>query len=74
MGAALKFAAVARGDACLYPRGAGSMEWDTAAGEAILTAMGGYMTAETGEPIQYGNHTNGFRNGPFIAGAQSRDR
>jgi 3'(2'), 5'-bisphosphate nucleotidase len=68
MGAALKFTAVARGDACLYPRGSGSMEWDTAAGEAILLAAGGFMAAENGKPMVYGRAGANFLNGPFMAG------
>ncbi|MFM9974054.1 MAG: 3'(2'),5'-bisphosphate nucleotidase CysQ [Beijerinckiaceae bacterium] len=68
MGAAVKFMAVANGEADLYPRGTGSMEWDTAAGEAIILASGGAMLGEDGEPMIYGKVEQGFRNGPFIAG------
>ena len=68
MGAALKFTSVARNDASLYPRGTGSMEWDTAAGEAILIAAGGHMVGTDGHPLVYGKSENHFRNGPFIAG------
>lgn len=68
MGAALKFTSVASGEACLYPRGTGSMEWDTAAGEAIVLAAGGCIMSETGSPIVYGKKSENFRNGPFIAG------
>ena len=69
MGAALKFVAVARGDACLYPRGTGSMEWDTAAGEAILMAAGGHVLATEGTPLVYGKANHNFCNGSFIAGS-----
>ncbi len=72
MGAALKFAALAGGTACLYPRGSGSMEWDTAAGEALLLAAGGCMLAENGQPMVYGKRKRDFRNGPFIAGISER--
>jgi 3'(2'), 5'-bisphosphate nucleotidase len=72
MGAALKFAALSTGDACLYPRGTGSMEWDTAAGEALLLAAGGSMLAENGQPMVYGKRKQQFRNGPFIAGTNER--
>jgi 3'(2'), 5'-bisphosphate nucleotidase len=68
MGAAVKFMAVARGEADLYPRGTGSMEWDTAAGEALVLAAGGAMLGEDGKPMFYGKTTEGFRNAPFIAG------
>ncbi|MGL4637586.1 MAG: 3'(2'),5'-bisphosphate nucleotidase CysQ family protein [Beijerinckiaceae bacterium] len=72
MGAALKFAALATGEACLYPRGAGSMEWDTAAGEALLLAAGGAMLAEDGQPMIYGKNKLNYRNRPFIAGRSKR--
>jgi 3'(2'), 5'-bisphosphate nucleotidase len=68
MGAAVKFMAVATGEADLYPRGTGSMEWDTAAGEALVLAAGGAMLGEDGKPMLYGKTREGFRNGPFIAG------
>jgi 3'(2'), 5'-bisphosphate nucleotidase len=68
MGAALKFTSITRGDACLYPRGMGSMEWDTAAGEAILMAAGGHVVTQDGLPLTYGKIDQHFRNGPFIAG------
>jgi 3'(2'), 5'-bisphosphate nucleotidase len=68
MGAALKFTSIARGDACLYPRGMGSMEWDTAAGEAILMAAGGHMVTPDGLPLTYGKIDQHFRNRSFIAG------
>jgi 3'(2'), 5'-bisphosphate nucleotidase len=68
MGAAVKFMAVATGEADLYPRGTGSMEWDTAAGEALILAAGGAMLGEDGKPMVYGKVSEGFRNGPFIAG------
>jgi len=47
-GSALKFMLLAEGKADLYPRFAPTMEWDTAAGDAILTAAGGkiYRIAE----------------------------
>ncbi len=68
MGAALKFGLLASGEATLYPRDVGSMEWDTAAGEAILAAAGGVMVGRTGGMKLYGKVEQGFANGPFIAG------
>jgi 3'(2'), 5'-bisphosphate nucleotidase len=68
MGAALKFGLLASGEATLYPRDVGSMEWDTAAGEAILMAAGGVLIGRTGGTKLYGKVENGFANGPFIAG------
>ena len=64
-GSALKFCLVARGDADLYPRTGPTMEWDTAAGHAVLLAAGGSMTKPDGSPFDYGKPD--FRNGHFIA-------
>lgn len=53
-GSSLKICLVAEGRAQLYPRFAPTMEWDTAAGHAILRAAGGEMVhAATGEPLAY---------------------
>ena len=53
-GAALKFFDLALGKADVYPRFAPTMEWDIAAGQAILEALGGEVVhAETGEPLRY---------------------
>jgi 3'(2'), 5'-bisphosphate nucleotidase len=62
-----KFCLVADGTANLYPRSGETMEWDTAAGHAILLAAGGKMTTFTGEPFLYGKQ--GFRNTGFLAEA-----
>jgi 3'(2'), 5'-bisphosphate nucleotidase len=64
-GSSLKFCAVAEGEADVYPRLAPTMEWDTAAGHAVLLAAGGCVTDLGGQPMQYGKP--GFRNGDFIA-------
>ena len=40
----IKFCAIAKGDADVYPRFSPTMEWDTAAGDAILTGAGGRVT------------------------------
>lgn len=64
-GSALKFCLVARGDADLYPRTGPTMEWDTAAGHAVLLAAGGSMTKFDGSPFDYAKPD--FRNGHFIA-------
>ena len=37
----IKFVALARGEADIYPRFGPTMEWDTAAGQAVLEAAGG---------------------------------
>ena len=53
-GSALKFFDLALGKADVYPRFAPTMEWDIAAGQAILEALGGEVVhAETGEPLRY---------------------
>jgi len=65
-GSSLKFCLVASGKADLYPRFGRTMEWDTAAGHAVLIAAGGSVVeAETGEPLDYGKP--GFENPYFIA-------
>jgi 3'(2'), 5'-bisphosphate nucleotidase len=64
-GSSLKFCAVAEGEADVYPRLAPTMEWDTAAGHAVLLAAGGCVTDLDGQPMQYGKSE--FRNGDFIA-------
>jgi 3'(2'), 5'-bisphosphate nucleotidase len=43
------------------------MEWDTAAGEAVLRAAGGVVFSEEGGPFLYGKAETGFRNGGFVA-------
>lgn len=53
-GSALKFFDLAAGLADVYPRFAPTMEWDIAAGQAILEALGGdVLHAETHEPLRY---------------------
>ena len=65
-GSSLKFCLVASGTADLYPRFGRTMEWDTAAGHAVLVAAGGSVTrADDGSPLGYGKP--GFENPNFIA-------
>ncbi|PAM93545.1 hypothetical protein B4N84_17370 [Flavobacterium sp. IR1] len=53
-GSSLKFCLVAEGAAYVYPRFAPTMEWDTAAGQAICGAVGlKVVVRKTGEPIRY---------------------
>lgn len=63
-GSALKFCRVAEGVADLYPRFGGTMEWDTAAGEALIQAAGGQVRDMEGQPMRYGKP--GFRNPDFV--------
>jgi 3'(2'), 5'-bisphosphate nucleotidase len=54
-GSSLKFCLIASGEADLYPRLGRTMEWDTAAGDAVLRAAGGAcLRLEDGAPLFYG--------------------
>lgn len=72
MGSSLKFCVIAQGRADIYPRFGRTMEWDTAAGDAILRAAGGAVLTPAGEPLEYGKAENFYRNGPFIAWGDAR--
>ncbi len=69
IGSSLKFCLLAEGLADVYPRYAPTMEWDTAAGDAVLRAAGGMVFSFSRQPLVYGKP--GFRNGPFLACAKS---
>jgi 3'(2'), 5'-bisphosphate nucleotidase len=64
-GSSLKFGLVARGVADVYPRFGRTMEWDTAAGHAVLRAAGGDVLDLHGAPLRYGKP--GFENPHFVA-------
>ncbi|HEY0213079.1 MAG TPA: 3'(2'),5'-bisphosphate nucleotidase CysQ [Paenirhodobacter sp.] len=65
-GSSLKFCLVATGEADLYPRLGRTMEWDTAAGDAVLRGAGGRMVRlDDHTPFVYGKP--GFENPFFIA-------
>jgi len=66
-GSSLKFCKVAEGLADVYPRFGPTMEWDTAAGDAVLRAAGGLVLDASGRPLRYGKTEAEFRNGPFVA-------
>ncbi len=67
-GSSLKFCLVAAGEADLYPRLGRTMEWDTAAGDAVLRGAGGRMVRfEDHGPFAYGKP--GYENGFFVAHA-----
>jgi 3'(2'), 5'-bisphosphate nucleotidase len=70
-GSSLKFCALAEGSADVYPRFAPTMEWDTAAGDAVLRAAGGVVLAVEGGPLLYGKTERGLLNGGFIAWGDS---
>lgn len=65
-GSSLKFCLVAAGEADVYPRFGPTMEWDTAAGDAVLRAAGGTVVDEEGAVLRYGKVESGLRNGPFV--------
>ncbi len=64
-GSALKFGLLADGKADFYPRFGPTSEWDTAAGHAVLNAVGGHLETWQGEPWRY--NKPGFRNPGFLA-------
>lgn len=65
-GSSLKLCLVATGEADVYPRFGRTMEWDIAAGHAVLAAAGGTVTGADGAPFTYGKQPV-FENPPFIA-------
>ena len=64
-GSSLKFCRLAEGTADHYPRLGATMDWDIAAGHAILTAAGGVVTALDGSPLKYA--TRDLRIPSFLA-------
>lgn len=66
IGSSLKFCLVAEGEADVYPRFGPTMEWDTAAGHAVVAAAGGRVVTPEGEPFVYGKTATGYRNGSFV--------
>jgi 3'(2'), 5'-bisphosphate nucleotidase len=67
MDSSIKFCRLAEGNADIYPRHGPTMEWDTAAADAVLRAAGGSVRTVEGEPLRYGKADQGFRNPSFIA-------
>ncbi len=70
-GSSLKFCRVAEGAADLYPRLSRTMEWDTAAGDAVLRAAGGRVSTLNGQALLYGKRAQAddadFANPWFVA-------
>ena len=64
-GSSLKLCLVADGIADVYPRFGRTMEWDIAAGQAVLEAAGGRVLCLDGSPLRYGKP--GFENPDFVA-------
>jgi 3'(2'), 5'-bisphosphate nucleotidase len=65
VGSSLKLCLVAEGSADVYPRFGRTMEWDTAAGDAVLRAAGGAVRTLDGAVLRYGKP--GFENPDFAA-------
>jgi 3'(2'), 5'-bisphosphate nucleotidase len=66
-GSSIKFLEIARGRADVYPRFGPTMEWDTAADQAVLEAAGGHVVDPNGARFRYGKTREGLRNASFIA-------
>ncbi len=64
---ALKFGLIASGEADLYLRFGPTMEWDTAAGDHVVTMAGGLVVDASGRPPRYGQAGRRYLNGPFAA-------
>ena len=64
-GSSLKLCLIANAQADLYPRFGRTMEWDIAAGHAVLAAAGGHVHRLDGSPLRYGKP--GFENPHFVA-------
>lgn len=67
MDSSIKFCRIAEGAADVYPRHGPTMEWDIAAGHAVLAAAGGQVRTPEGDDFTYGKADAGFRNGWFVA-------
>lgn len=73
-GSSLKFCLIAEGSADVYPRLGRTMEWDTAAGQAVLEAAGGrVLIFPDGPALTYGKVERGFDNPHFIAWGAGAD-
>lgn len=78
IGSSLKFCLLAEGEADVYPRFGRTMEWDTAAGDAVLRAAGGATLRLDGTPLTYGKTMQAadtdFANPFFIAWGDAASR
>ena len=68
-GSSLKLCRIAEGAADMYPRIGRTMEWDIAAGHALVLAAGGVVCTLDGAPLRYGKP--GFENPHFFAAGRS---
>ncbi|TPK95109.1 3'(2'),5'-bisphosphate nucleotidase CysQ [Mesorhizobium sp. B2-4-12] len=75
VGSSLKFCLLASAEADVYPRFGRTMEWDTAAGDAVLRAAGGTTCTLDGKPLAYGKRDQvddeDFANPHFIASGRA---
>ncbi len=67
MDSSIKLCRIAEGNADIYPCHGPTLEWDVAAGQAVLEAAGGRFTTPEGAAFLYGKASEGFRNGWFVA-------
>ena len=76
VGSSLKFCMLAEGAADVYPRFGRTMEWDTAAGDAVLRAAGGITLGTDDKAFRYGktqqSSDSDFANGHFVAWGTKR--
>lgn len=77
VGSSLKFCLLAAAEADIYPRFGRTMEWDTAAGDAVLRAAGGMTRTLDGAPLTYGKREQSddadFANPHFIASGKAAE-
>jgi 3'(2'), 5'-bisphosphate nucleotidase len=66
-GSSLKFCLIASAEIDIYPRTGPTMEWDTAAGHAVLLGAGGSVTIEDGSALTYGKKETRYKNPAFTA-------
>jgi len=66
-GSSIKFCLLAAGEADIYPRFGRTMEWDTAAGHAVLDAAGGRVTDTADSPLTYGKSDFANPEAGFVA-------
>jgi len=74
IGSSLKFCEIAQGTADIYPRFGPTMEWDTAAGHAIVLAAGGVVTLDDcSSRLYYAKHETDYKNPGFIVWAREEN-
>lgn len=71
MGSSLKLCLVAEGEADIYPRLAPTMEWDTAAAQAVVEAAGGVVLDAEFEPMRYNTKEDLLNPYFYVIGDQS---